>query len=349
MICAVAALLSACSGSGSSPVRLGSPKALLDWLVTHRDHVGLAVLPDGKAAPTLTVNARQLFPLASTKKVLILAAYAMAVAADHLGEQERVPLTELARYYWPGTDGGAHTAAVRDWQQRGLVSSDEIPLSAVAEAMIRWSDNASADYLLMRVGGPQAVATMARRLGMTAQQPVAPILGELRCWSTRPKQWLASTPKERVAMAESAAAAGGTTTLPSVPEQRRLAETDAAGTPAEWVRAMSQLASGDQLPLQATDIVQRVLNWPLSAFPQNRKAFDAYLTKGGSLPGVITEISYIRSRGAPVGVTVALFLRDLPADVEASLRNSFEQQAFIRALATDPNFRHAAEQDVMSD
>jgi len=50
----------------------------------------------------------------------------------------------------------------------------------LAFAMIRWSDNAAADYLLARVGGPAVVLASAHRVGMASQQPVAPILGRLR-------------------------------------------------------------------------------------------------------------------------------------------------------------------------
>jgi beta-lactamase class A len=43
--------------------------------------------------------------------------------------------------------------------------------------MIRWSDNAATDYLLERVGGPEAVTRFARARGMTAQEPVVSIFG----------------------------------------------------------------------------------------------------------------------------------------------------------------------------
>jgi D-alanyl-D-alanine carboxypeptidase len=154
---------------------LSTPTELMAWIGRHPDQVGLVVLPDGAGDPTVALNADQLFPLASTKKVLIATAYAVDVAAGKLAPDSPVSLRELARWYWPGTDGGAHTHALAEWKSSHLISSERtVPISAVAQAMIRWSDNAAADYLLARVGGPAAVAAAAKRLGMTSQQPVWP-------------------------------------------------------------------------------------------------------------------------------------------------------------------------------
>lgn len=71
------------------------------------------------------------------------------------------------------------------------------------------------------------------------------------------------------------------------------------------------------------------------------RRFDRYLTKGGSLPGVITEASYVRPTGGS-GTVVALFLRELPPDVEQTLRSTFAHQKLIVRLATDPAFLQRA-------
>ena len=335
-----AALLTACTRS-APPQRLSSPAGLLDWISTHRDHAGLVVLSDGSAQPEVALNPESLFPLASTKKVLILATFAQQVVAGHLSEDELVPVSAVERYYWAGTDGGAHPAAALEWQ-RDLTGGNSVPLSAVARAMIRWSDNAAADYLLARVGGPDAVAQTAQLLGMSQQEPLASILGEFRSWSRNPQQWLAASPADRSHLAEVAESSAAATALPSVSDQRRLAEADVAGAPIEWAKAMRSLAAGSEIGPAAAAIARRYLDWPRTEFPHNREVFDLYMTKGGSLPGVITEVSYVRSLGAAQGTTVALFMRNLPPGIESALHASFEQQSLIRELATDPSFRAKA-------
>ncbi len=85
----------------------------------------------------------------------------------------------------------------------------------------------------------------------------------------------------------------------------------------------------------------KLLDWPRRTTPELGKEFELYQSKGGSLPGVITEASYIRPRGRP-GVAAVLFLYDLPPEIEAVLGRSFTQQQLILRLATDEAFQDHA-------
>ena len=84
----------------------------------------------------------------------------------------------------------------------------------------------------------------------------------------------------------------------------------------------------------------RLLDWPRQS-PQIRRDFSRFLPKGGTFPGVTTEVAYLRPRGEP-GFAIALFLRDLPAGVEGPLLETFAQQSLIVGLATDPQLRALA-------
>lgn len=57
---------------------------------------------------------REETPLASTKKVIVLAAYAREVSEGGLDPEDGVRIAEWERYYLPTTDGGAHPDALRD-------------------------------------------------------------------------------------------------------------------------------------------------------------------------------------------------------------------------------------------
>lgn len=116
-------------------------------------------------------------PLASVRKVLILLAVGREVAAGRLDPTQAVPMEQIERWYAPGTDGGAHDAALAahrlDWTVRSAV-----------EAMIAQSDNTATDWLLDRVGGSAALHRVNVAYEMEAQQPV-------------PSDWASSSPGRR--------------------------------------------------------------------------------------------------------------------------------------------------------
>jgi hypothetical protein len=57
---------------------------------------------------------------------------------------------------------------------------------------------------------------------------------------------------------------------------------------------------------------------------------------------VTSEVAYARPRGGGRGFAIALFLRDLPANVQATLLRTYSQQALIARLALDPQLRALA-------
>lgn len=322
-----------------------TPAALLEWMADHPQRAGLvAVRPrDGRVVLASAPNAR--FPLASVRKVLILGAYADAVARGRIDPSRRVAITAVERWYWPGTDGGAHPQAVAEWEARGVVQGQgedrSVPVDEVARAMIRWSDNAAADHLLAAVG-PRAVRAFARRHRMRRQDPLPPLFGEYVAWTTRsPARWRALSVPERTRLARrlarrtsvaEAVAAG----LPGPVAQRRFAAAGPAGTPREWARLMARLAAGRGVAPAAEAVVRRHLEWPLED-PANREVLARFGTKGGTLPGVVAEASYLRPRGK-AGLAVTVFLRGLPAGVQRDLGRSFAQQELILRLAADRDF-----------
>lgn len=271
----------------------------------------------------LAVDADGLYPLASVRKVVTLGGYALAVASGGLDPREWVPARRIERWYWPGTDGGAHDRTREWWTVTGQLhhhaSEDVVPLQAVAQAMISLSDNASADYLLDRVG-PELAQSFAHRMGLCTQDPILPVLGEFRAWHRSPDRWLAMSPGERAA--EAWRLAGGERVSQDDgpiddPTQRRCAEVGCRGTPREWCDLMSRLARGSDLPAEVQEVVRGVL--------ENRTglggaAVGRFGRKAGDLPGALAFAGYVRDRGggAP-DVAVAVFLRDLTGELLPSL------------------------------
>jgi D-alanyl-D-alanine carboxypeptidase len=326
------ATMTACGDSSpkASP-DIDTPDGLLAWIADNRDHVGLVIRR--RHSEELALNADELFPLASTRKVLTLLALNDRLRAGTEQSTDAVALADVERFYWPGTDGGAHANALADLHQ-------PLTLGDVAWAMIRHSDNAASDYLLQRVGGTSAVSAVASKYGMTRQEPLYSGYGQFVAWATEPDRWLKLTPAERPT--EAARVADATPTadtkalrLPPVTRQRGLAQASVRGTPREWAMLM------DQLP--PDPFIEKTLGWPLIAFPSNKQQFATFETKGGSLPGVNTQASFMVPVHDSQPYAITLFFRDLPESVQAQFTKAFVQQTFVVKLATDDAFRDKVE------
>jgi beta-lactamase class A len=263
----------------------------------------LALDPDGR------------YPLASVRKVVTLGGYALAAASGVCDPTEPVPLADIDRWYWPGTDGGAHERARAWWAATGTPADTQpsaVPLRAVALAMIRFSDNAAADYLLHRIGD-EPITSFVERMDLRAQDPIRPVLGELRAWHRAPEQWVTMSAADRARTAWEMAASQESSldTVPvDDPTQQRCAAAGCQGTAREWAWLMAKLAAGTGLPTEAREIVSEALERPIA--PEHDGRFGA---KAGDLPGILTFAGYVRGRsqGAPE-VAVAMFLSGLDRD-----------------------------------
>ncbi|MBN1261841.1 MAG: serine hydrolase, partial [Anaerolineae bacterium] len=140
-----------------------------------------ARVEDGRA---LFYNADNPLVMASTMKVVVLAAYAEAVAGGDLDPGEPVPVGDLERYYLPMTDGGAHAMGLEslglktDAHGFARDASAEITLDDVARIMIHYSGNAETDYLIARLG-VDSVASVMTRAGLEQHTPIRPLIGSM--------------------------------------------------------------------------------------------------------------------------------------------------------------------------
>ncbi len=127
----------------------------------------------------LFYNADTPLVVASTMKVVILAAYANAVTLSELDPGEQVAIADLERYYLPKTDGGAHVLGLASLGIKtgplGFASDQamKISLDDIARIMIHYSGNAETDYLIERLGVEKIDAVP----GLVHHTPIRPILG----------------------------------------------------------------------------------------------------------------------------------------------------------------------------
>jgi beta-lactamase class A len=272
--------------------------------------LGAVVLEAG--VERLALDAVGRYPLASVRKVVTLGGYAVAVASGMCDPAEPVALRDIDRWSWPGTDGGAHERVIDWWVGRGILHpgpEPTVPLRELALAMIRFSDNAAADYLLHRVG-EECVGAFGAQMGLRTQDPILPTLGEFRAWHRAPEQWLTMSAANRARVARQMAASEESP-LDAVPvddaTQHRCAAAGCQGTAREWAGLMARLAAGTGLPNAAGRMVWEALERPSTQGDDGR-----FGAKAGDLPGILTFAGYVRARsgGAP-DIAVAMFLSGL--------------------------------------
>lgn len=184
----VLALLPAAQAQGADPLA-----PLLEFAKQQPGDLAVfvaSVRPDGSpdsARPALVWNPTASMPLASSRKIVVLSAYARAVAAGKLNPQVLVKLSEWEEFYLPGTDGGAHAKSLAalnlpaDSQGRAQDGSRAVPLDTVVRFMIETSDNAAADLVLTRLGR-DAVAEIRRDLKLSGQEEFGPFSGLFSAW-----------------------------------------------------------------------------------------------------------------------------------------------------------------------
>jgi len=132
------------------------------------------------------LNQNKMMPLASTAKIIIAIEFAKQASHNIFDENERIPLTDLDKYYIPNTDGNAHPDWIRYERLKENIINDSIPLIEVAKGMIVFSSNANAEYL-MDLLGINNINSNIRLLGITDHTQLYPWASALFLYQN-PKQ-----------------------------------------------------------------------------------------------------------------------------------------------------------------
>ncbi len=255
------------------------------------------------------------FPLASAAKVVHLTAYGAAVAGGRIRGDEPVALTDWERWFVPGTDAGAHAAALR---RLGVPPGGTATVDQLVTAMVQESDNAAADWLRARLGDDalRAAASSAgwtdvdlpsfsgavARLALPEQVPPGAGRPQLAALEAALGRRVGDDPAFRAEVVRRYAAAA--TTPGFADTAARWATTTAAGTPTQLLGAYRAIATG---AVPGADVAARFLMWQ---GPQPGLGGTLGF-KSGSYPGVLTFGSFLRRDDGSVGYSVVLS-RDLP-------------------------------------
>lgn len=327
----------------------------VDYLLAHPAHVGLAAYQVGREAEGVYLNADNPLPLASVVKVIHLIAYVDAVQLGEIDPASVVALDDVARYYLPNSDLGAHPRAVETLQEEGRVFGQppSILLEDVPRMMMEFSSNAATDYLHMLMGQERIEAT-ALALGMNSHTAPCPFLGQFLLMGDRaaglspivslienPEQYsrhvmeLTEQYSGDSAFRNGLSAWSNRDARPPIEAQYLFSEQlNAHGSAREYAHLMAQIALNNMGPWEQSVHVRRYMEWP-THFPNNQEKLAWLGYKGGSLPGVLTVVYYAQPWDTLQPVVVALFFHDLPRDVYRDWRRSLPHDELARWLLRD--------------
>jgi hypothetical protein len=292
-------------------------EALIRYLEAHPDRYALAAWEVGREDAGLFHDPDSEWPLASTVKIIPLALASEELAAGRWDASTPTPEVEL--FYLPGLDGNAHPEASVD----GGTST----LAGAIHGMIRYSDNAATDAILLRLGRERLTSTTP---GLPTPHPV---FGTMMLGA---KGFDAGTRSELddAAWALAAAQREPVSSSPRIPIRDQVAMTrnlDNRGSARAFARLVERLFTDAS---QTTAVARRELQWPMQ-FHTNQEQFKVFGTKGGSLPGTLTSASYVETQSGARRV-VALFLHDIPFAAWLDLMSNYRQQDLERELLAEP-------------
>lgn len=123
---------------------------VLAFFKNNKEKASLFLIHNDKVV--INSNSSCVIPLASTVKIMIAIAYAEAVQVRRIDEDIQIPLSELEKFYIPGTDGDSHKQWLDHLEQEELITNQSVSLREVAVGMIRYSSNANTEYLISLLG-----------------------------------------------------------------------------------------------------------------------------------------------------------------------------------------------------
>ncbi|MEZ4320805.1 MAG: serine hydrolase [Myxococcota bacterium] len=316
----------------------------LAYLEAHPDTVSLIAYtagPDGQPIPDSRIEHAADTPLvlASTMKIVVLSAVARSIDEGSLAADAPIRLEDWDSWYLPGMDGGAHPSAydrleIAHDSGRASDPAATVPLSMVVGAMIQESDNAATDTLIALLGD-----RMDRETEILGHAPLQPLLGGMLhaldaepCAGSAPDL---SDPATRRARIDAGVRPGTLAT-----QRAGLECTLPRGTARTYARIQAGVSTGTHISPTASAWMADHLDWPMD-FPSNQEKFETFGTKGGSVPGVLTEASYLVPKsGDHAGEhrVVAVFANQMSGSAWIAGMGSYAHQAFIRRLATDRAF-----------
>ncbi|MCX6082428.1 MAG: serine hydrolase [Chloroflexi bacterium] len=326
----------------TSSVRYTSPTAVFQYIKTHPRDVAIVCLDPSKPQLGYFLNANEPFPLASTYKLVLLSAYANEVALGGLDPKETLPISELEKYYLPGTDGGAHLEFIKSLG----TSRTSVNLDEVVDAMSTFGSNAATDYLISRLKKTD-FPNLFKRLGLTQTSQPTSFLGlylfinnhetglyaeeqlspeEIRAEQSRLADLFVNDPDWRKTEIEFITKP--TNAAPLFVQKQVVSSFGVNGSANDISRILLAVYGNSSVfSSQEQTIMRNHLEWPMRHNPEKTKDFKVLASASGAWPAVLTSAWFAQTQNANARVLVVLY-RNIPDDFWNTWISTFSHQQF---------------------
>lgn len=266
------------------------------------------------------VQSDQLFPLASTVKIIIAIEFAQQAANKDINPAEKINIEDLSRFYIPGTDGGAHEAWLNEY---GLINKQTVTLREIAKGMISHSSNANTEFLMMHLGLDKINANLEKLL-LTGHEQIYPFVSALfipyeiaqqKRFNIHDKKDVKKIMEYMENMSETAYIeetikihnklsqdfAGKYKDQVNIKSwynnafDRLVSERFVRSTTAEYILILQRMNEEIYFTKDVRDYLQMIMEWPMNR-GKNQKRFKRLGGKGGSTAYILTYAFYAEDK-----------------------------------------------------
>lgn len=323
--------------------------SLLNFIVNNKSRSALYVVRNDTVLAKQNEN--KLMPLASTLKILVAVEFAKQAGSGIIDAESYVPISELNKYYLPGTDGGAHQNWLSYEKEKSLVKNDSVKLVDVARGMTIFSSNANTEYL-MDLLGIENIKSNLTLFGLKDHTAVYPIVSSLFVYqnphNAKEKKILKAIEKMTEAQYCQTIMQihNGLKNNPSLKSkfrqqdltmdmQKMWSDRLTASTVKTYVQLGSILNNRKFLDEKSYAVLSKLLEYFMES-PGNQKVYKHFGIKGGSTAFVLTETFYATTLKGN-RVEAAYFFNDLTESESEKLQSWINDMRV--GLTQNENFR----------
>ncbi|MES2417933.1 MAG: serine hydrolase [Bacteroidota bacterium] len=299
---------------------------------------------------TINYNGNQPMPLASAAKTIIAIEFAKQAAAKKFLPNTKIAVKELSKYYIVNTDGGAQSNWLKSIDKR---QGDSVTLLAVAKGMIKFSSNASTEFLQDFLGLKQINKNL-ELLGLKEHDPLyyftaAALMTCLKPNNRNEQDWITELKAMPAAVyykkCEEAHLKLKTDTSfvksfnfsnLSFSIQKIWSDKLVKATTSNYANLMQKISSKTYLDPTAQLILESILEWPME-YAGNKVQFDHLGQKGSSTAFVLTDAFYMSQKNGD-NLACAFFFNDLSTVEGALVNKNFGK--FEANMITNQAFRN---------
>ncbi|MCA1066284.1 serine hydrolase [Rossellomorea sp. AcN35-11] len=341
-------------------VRQSAGKDDPEYLLNHlkkNDNSSLTVRRNG--VTLASIRADEMFPLASTVKIIVAIEYARQCEGNIIDPTQSVSLDELDSYYVPNTDGGAHDSWLAYSKERGLLLGNSTNLENVVKGMILFSSNANTEYM-MDLLGVDAINRLLDEWEIEKHESVYPIVSAMLI----PTHLKLENPSYTEATIEAtlkemsreeyiqlshdilkALKSGQKQTYidqlhTNEPLQKIWSDRLTRSTTAEYAAIMGKLNSKTSFPKHTQQGLDAVLEGLMES-PKNREWLQHAGQKGGSTTFLVTNAAYATDLDGNA-TEIAIFTNNLQKGEGRKI--SKHLNGFILSILRDEDFREKLEE-----